>query len=273
MTAAGRQARVHALPFFLLTFAWTWLMWGIAVAAGLSATEGPGSLLYLLGVLGPLAGAVWAVLRGGRGYRAEFLRRIWDPRRVPTVWWLAMVAVAAGPAGLGATAAQAAGVRADAVGYGVGTVGAVVVVALVAGFAEEPGWRGAALDASQSRTHPLRAAAGIGLLWSLWHLPLHFIEGSWYHGMGLGSVRFWLVHLLLVQLGILYAWLTNGAKGSILIAILAHAGFNIAAGLVPSTTTRDVIAFVAVTIMTVAVIASTRGRLAFDGPLPHSERT
>lgn len=62
----------------------------------------------------------------------------------------------------------------------------------------------------------------------------------------------------------LYAWLANGSGGSILLAILAHAGFNIAAGLVPSSTMRDVTAFVVVTVATVVVIAATRGRLALD---------
>lgn len=264
MNPAGQRPRLPVLPFFLLTFAWTWSMWGLAVVAGLSAAEPPGSLLYLLGVFGPLAGAAWIVKRGGPGYRRAFLRRIWDPRRIPSVWWLALAAVAAGPAVLGAVVATVTGATGDVVDYGIGAVAAVVVVALVAGLAEEPGWRGAALDAWQARTQPLWAAAGIGVLWSLWHLPLHFLEGSWYHGMGLGSVRFWLVHLLLVQLGVVYAWLANGSGGSILIAVLAHAGFNIAAGLVPSSTTRDVVAFVAVTVATVAVIAATKGRLAFD---------
>lgn len=264
MTSSGQQARLPVLPFFLLTFAWTWSMWGVAVVAGLSAAQPPGSLLYLLGVLGPLAGATWVVKRGSRAYRHALLRRIWDPRRVPALWWLALIAVAAGPAALGAAVANADGVTVDVVDYGVGSVAAVVVVALVAGLAEEPGWRGAALDAWQARTYPLSAAAGIGALWSLWHLPLHFLEGSWYHGMGFGSVRFWLAHLLLVQLGILFAWLVNGSRGSILVAVLAHAGFNIAAGLVPSSTTRDVVAFVAVTAATAVVIASTKGRLALD---------
>lgn len=264
MNPSGQQARLPLLPFFLLTFAWTWSMWGLAVVAGPSATEPPGSLLYLLGVLGPLAGAAWVVKRGGPAYRRAFLRRIWDPRRIPGFWWLALAAVAAGPAVLGAAVANVTGATADVIDHGVGSVGAVVLVALVAGLAEEPGWRGAALDAWQTRTRPLWAAAGIGVLWSLWHLPLHFLEGSWYYGIGLGSVRFWLVHLLLVQLGVLYAGLANGSGGSILIAILAHAGFNIAAGLVPSSTTRDVIAFVAVTVATVAVIASPKGRLAFN---------
>lgn len=151
MKPPGMHARLPVLPFLLLTCGWTWTMWGIAVLAGLSAAGSPGSLLYLLGVLGPLAGATWVVYRGGRAYRHAFLRRIVDPRRIPGFWWLALIAMAAVPAVLGAASATVRGARVDVVDYGAGGVGVVVVIALVAGLAEEPGWRGAALDACQVR--------------------------------------------------------------------------------------------------------------------------
>jgi membrane protease YdiL (CAAX protease family) len=180
----GKQGRPHLLPYFVLTFAWTWLMWGSAVAAGLSADEPPGALLYLLGVFGPLAGTTWIVRAGDSEYRQSFLRRIWNPRRVPALWWLVVVAVAGGPAALGALVAAVTGAAASLSDYSAGAVGGAIVVALIAGLAEEPGWRGAASDSWQAKTRPVLAALGIGALWSLWHLPLHFFEGSWYHGMG-----------------------------------------------------------------------------------------
>jgi uncharacterized protein len=253
--------RLPVLPFFALTFAWTWSLWWGAVAAGLTFEQPAFRLLYLLGVLGPLAGAAWVLRRGGRDYRREFLRRVWDPRRIPAVWWLALVAVAAGPALLGAAVAALTGATAAVPEYGAGPVGAVLTFALVAGLAEEPGWRGAASDAWQARSLPLPAALGIGALWALWHLPLHFVEGSYQHGVEFGSVRFWLTNLALVQLGVLLLWLANGAGGSILLPILAHAGFNAAAALAPAGATRDLVAFAVVTAMTLSVIAGTRGRL------------
>jgi uncharacterized protein len=253
------------LPFFALTFVWTWSLWWGAVAAGLSFAQPLFLLLYLLGVLGPLVGAAWVVGRGERTYRGEFIRRIWDPRRITARWWLTLVIVAAGPAGVGAAVALATSEATVVPAYSVGGIAAVIGFALVAGLAEEPGWRGAASDAWQARTHPLPAALGIGALWAVWHLPLYFIEGSYQHGVGFGSLRFWLGSLALVQLGVLYVWLVNGAGGSILIAILAHAGLNISAELVPGSTTRDAVAFLVITATTLAVIAATRGRLAFVG--------
>jgi hypothetical protein len=92
--------------------------------------------------------------------------------------------------------------------------------------------------------------------------------GSYYYELGAGSARFWLNHLMLVQLGILLVWLVNGSGGSILLAVLAHAGFNVAIGVAPSGTVRDVVAFLALAAATSAVIIMTRGRLCFLGPAP-----
>jgi hypothetical protein len=69
-------------------------------------------------------------------------------------------------------------------------------------------------------------------------------------------------------MGVLFVWLANGSGGSILIAILAHTGLNVAFYLAPSSTTRDVAAFVVVAAATTAVIAATRGQLRFAGTWP-----
>jgi uncharacterized protein len=258
-----RRRHLPVLPFFVLTFVWTWSMWWGAVAIGIAFDQPAFRLLYLLGVFGPLVGTAWVVRRGGHIYRRDFLRRVWDPRRIPAMWWLALVAVAAGPALLGAAVAAMIGATAAVPDYSTGFIGAVVTFAMVAGLAEEPGWRGAASDAWQVRARPVRAALGIGAFWALWHLPLHFVAGSYQHGIGFGSVRFWLTNLALVQLGVLFLWLANGARGSILVAILAHGGFNAAGQLVPGSTTRDLVAFLVLTAMTLSVIAGTRGRLRY----------
>jgi uncharacterized protein len=252
------------LLFFVVAFAWSWAWWGTAAITGDGVTEPTGLLLYLLGVFGPLVGAVWAVHRRGRRYRRAFLRRIYDPRGVSVRWWFALLAVAAGPAAVGAVAASVAGGAETAPAFGVGAVAALLGPALFAGLVEEPGWRGAASDAWQARTRPVWAAMGIGVLWSLWHLPLSFVEGSYYHELGAGSLRFWLTHLMLVQLGVLLVWLANGSGGSILLAVLAHAAFNVAVGLAPSSVAFDVGALLALTAATSAVIILTRGRLCFE---------
>ena len=254
------------MQYFVITFAWTWSLWWTAAAASHWATDAPDAvafMLFMTGGLGPLLGAAWGVRRGGPAYRHDFLRRMFVPPRMAATWWLALIAVAGGPALLGAIATGITGAAGSFPDYSAAAVGGVVGFALAAGLVEEPGWRGAASDAWQARAHPLWAALGIGVFWVVWHLPLYFIEGSYQHGLGFGSVRFWLTNLVLVELSVLYLWLANGSGGSILVAILGHAGFNAAGELVPRSTTGDVVAFLVVTAATVTVLAVTRGRLQF----------
>ncbi len=270
-----RRAPPPASAYFAIAFVWTWTLWWTAAASGWSVADPMGALLYMSGGLGPFAGAAWLVLRADPRYRRAFLRRVWDPRRIATPWWWALAAVTAGPAILGAAVAGLAGAVMTFPAYGAASVGGAVAVALSAGFSEEPGWRGVAADAWQRGTSPAWAAIGIGAIWALWHLPLAFIEGTYYEALGFGSAAFGLTLLALVQLGVLYVWLVNGSGGSVLIAVLAHAGFNVAASLAPRSATGDLTALIAITATTLIVVIATRGRLRYapdrrssEGPAP-----
>ena len=172
--------------------------------------------------------------------------------------------MAFGPALVGTAVGALTAGDATVPDYGVGVIAGAIAIALLAGLAEEPGWRGVASDAWQPRSSPAMAAFGIGVVWAVWHLPLAFIEGTYYHGLGFGTVEYWLTGLALVQLGVLYVWLANGGGASILLAILAHAGFNVAVSLAPRSTVGDLSAFVTITVMTLIVVAATRGRLGFS---------
>lgn len=89
---------------------------------------------------------------------------------------------------------------------------------------EEAGWRGFALPRLQARTSPLIAALFTGVFWTLWHF--FYWQGQ---GLPLMTVDFWGQmlpgHILL---SVLITWLYNRAKGSILVAGVAHAAANTA---------------------------------------------
>jgi uncharacterized protein len=258
--------RIRALPalaqYLLVTFGWTWTVWWAAVFAGRAEVEVPLSLLFVTGGLGPAIGSAFVIRSFDPAYRREFVRRIWDPKRIPGIWWLALAAVAIVPAAAGYLAASAAG-RPPIAGTTL-TLGAVafnIGFGLAAGVVEEPGWRGVALDFLQIRTVPVVAAVLIGIPWALWHLPLFFLEGTYQHALGFGSARFWLFNSFLLLLSVLYVWLSNGARGSILIAILAHAGTNVAGSLIPQDAVSDIVGLIVVILGVLVIVRLTRGKL------------
>ena len=86
---------------------------------------------------------------------------------------------------------------------------------------EEPGWRGFALPRLQTMHGPLLGSLILGPLWALWHLPLFFTP---WNTLSVPSVVLFVLGT--TCLAIMYTWVFNNTKGSILMAILIHATFD-----------------------------------------------
>lgn len=100
------------------------------------------------------------------------------------------------------------------------TIGAIVAGAL----GEELGWRGFGQPRLQRSVGALGAAIVIGILWSTWHLWSVAVPG----GLSLFSwTDFPQTYLRLTSTAILYAWLLNGSRGSLLLVLVAHGAFNL----------------------------------------------
>jgi membrane protease YdiL (CAAX protease family) len=76
---------------------------------------------------------------------------------------------------------------------------------------EEPAWRGYAVPQLQARRSPLQSAVILGVLVSLWHLPIVVMESGSY---------FYLANSFAITL--VYVWLFNRTGGSVLLTLLMH---------------------------------------------------
>ena len=131
---------------------------------------------------------------------------------------------------------------------------------------EEPGWRGFALPRLQALHGPLLGSLILGPLWGLWHLPLFFTP--WNELTARNVVGY---ALTTTCLAIMYTWVFNNTKGSVLIAVLLHATFNwttvAVAPLFPAPIFED---YGLLTILggfgafAVVLVALTRGRLGYQ---------
>jgi membrane protease YdiL (CAAX protease family) len=110
----------------------------------------------------------------------------------------------------------------------VGAVVSLVVIEIVTGATgEELGWRGFLQLRLQQKLAPLPASLIVGVIWALFHLPLWTIPGGpW------ASIPFWSFGLAAVSASVVFAWLVNGAGGSMVIATIFHFLFNVASNLV-----------------------------------------
>jgi len=84
---------------------------------------------------------------------------------------------------------------------------------------EEFGWRGFFQKELQKKYNPLISAIVIALVWSSWHIPLHY--NGFYSSDFLG--RFFLSF----QLGLLFTWAYNKSGYSILTVMILHTMNNL----------------------------------------------
>jgi membrane protease YdiL (CAAX protease family) len=106
---------------------------------------------------------------------------------------------------------------------------------------EESGWRGFMLPQLQHRFTPLISTLIIGLVWGVWHFPMHV--NGFYPSAGpaflVEELALRVLSTLLVAF--LYTWFYNKTKGSVLVCILLHAGFNTASIFISTTSTTIIL--------------------------------
>lgn len=124
--------------FLTATLAWTWLFLTVAVLLGRPWTATPTVVLFVVATIGPALVAsllVWWS-RGVEGVTAFWLRAV-AFHRLPLRWWALIAALAAGP-----PLAARLVVAGTSQGLVTGEFAlAFAAVGLLAGLAEEPGWR------------------------------------------------------------------------------------------------------------------------------------
>ncbi|MBP2324973.1 membrane protease YdiL (CAAX protease family) [Kibdelosporangium banguiense] len=209
MSAIAEWSRRHRLTaFFVLTFALSWWPWPF-YAAGLSPTS--------FFAVGPVIAAliVVGVTDGRAGYR-ELLARMthW---RVGWRWWVVAIATPLAVLAV-ATAANVTIFNAPAPDFGTmawGDIGLLFAFRFVnpldGPLGEEPGWRAYALPRLQQKWSPLRAAATLGVIVALWHLPL----------VAAGRLALFGIPVTFA-ITLVYAWLFNRTGGSGLMALVFH---------------------------------------------------
>ncbi len=210
---AQRQLRRQLTVFLLTTIAFSWGIFGSALAFGFA--ESP---VVILGVWGPTLSAilVTAIFYGKDGLK-RFLGRF--NVREGLKWFLPLLVffLVIGLTGrfIGSVAA---GIEFDPVFWGWAWVAQVMLMQLlIPGMGEEFGWRGFALQRLQHMTTPFRATLLIAFVHLLWHAPTYWL------GQGIHNVPTIWAAFFLLPWTVLFTWAYNRSNGSILVSVFFHA--------------------------------------------------
>jgi len=248
--------------FVAITLVISWIIWSPLIILGQNISPVARLILIISGGFGPFLSAiiVTVITEGLNGFR-EWRKRIFKFRVGAKFYIFAFLyplILAALAYGLyllmGGTPADFASLPPWYL-YLVG----LVFVFFLGGGQEEPGWRGFALPKLLSKYSPFIASIIIGVIWTIWHVPLFFVEGSSQAGL---PFVWYLPGVIAVA--VVFTLLYLKSCGSVLPAMVLHAGLNAVAdwlsmdsGILPSYAYVTIVGWILV-ILLIMVYGRTR---------------
>ena len=227
--------------FFLLTFAYSWVIWIPSVLDGIGIelpfiVTGYSTVVVIIGAFAPMMAAITLVVReeGWKGTRV-FLGQALNFRIKPVYLVLALA--------LPVLIHAIAHYLALAVGLDVAktlipteipvapivlAIPTFILMLVIGGGQEEFGWRGYAQEPLQEKIGVMPASLVIGVIWGIWHLPLWFMAGDLH-----GAYSFLAFVMMTTSISIVYAWLYNSSGKKLIVVMFFHAMNNTAAPLLP----------------------------------------
>lgn len=217
-------------------------------------------LLYLMGLLGPLASALFLAARseGWTGVK-RLLKGALRWRFNPIWYFFAIFIVALLRFTNIGLHIKAVPIPTEWMNFGlIFIIGQLWVV-----IGEEYGWRGFALPRLQKQIGSLGASLVLGLLWASWHLPMFFIPGSpqytdsffYSFSQYVCLVTFW---------SIIMTMLYNRTNGSVLVCMIFHAFLNIAAFTIRMPREANMMLYLYIPIVLLAITLLPRPFFGFN---------
>ena len=238
---ANQHNNRNPWKFFLLTFAYSWVIWIPSVLDGIGIklpfdVTGYSIVVVIIGAFAPLLAALTLVGReGGWNGIKTFFGQAFDFHIKPIYIIIALalpllihliahyLAIA-----LGLDVAKTLFPSEVSVAPIVIAIPYFFLMLILGGGQEEFGWRGYAQEPLQEKIGVIPASLVIGLIWGIWHLPLWFMAGDLH-----SAYSFLAFVMMTTSISIMYAWLYNSSGKKIIVVIFFHAMSNTAAPLIP----------------------------------------
>lgn len=263
---APQPFRYQPLFYFSLTFLVTFALWFAGAYLSFQDNDnGRYMLLMLPGLMAPFfISLVFIFTSRNAEVKKDFLNRLLNPRLIrlkllPVMLLLMPLAVLVSivlSLPFGGSLAQFQ--LSEGFSFSTGFVPVLLLLLMAATF-EELGWRGYAFDSLESRYTYLTASLIFGVLWSLWHFPLIFVNNSYQYEIFHENIWFGVNFFVgIVPLGIIISWFCIKNGKSVIAAILFHFVINISQEMLDMTQMTKCIETVVLTGVAIAIIAIDR---------------
>ncbi len=215
--------------FFALAYLFTWIFWIPAIFV----SENLGAVLMLIGLLAPaVVSTVFVLVSGSDLLKKDLKIKLIGLYKVK--WKNVIIAVIqfAGIVVVSILLSLAFGQPISQFSFtddfsftGVGIAGALITIT-IASIMEEVGWKGYCEDSIGAYMNWFRESMIFGVLWSMWHLPLIFIKGTYQAGLMVNPLYVVNFFISGIPMGFLITWVYLASDRSILACMIYHLFVN-----------------------------------------------
>lgn len=229
-----RKKEYKPVIFYSLTFLFTWTFWISALVLTKRANnEELALLLMIMGLFTPALVSLFMVLRSGNKrlkedyknkivglYKVDFKNII---TAILSFFGIITVSILISTI-FGESIEQLS--LSEGFSFSIGSAPALLTLILASTF-EEFGWRGYAEDSIAYYYSWFKESLIFGCIWSLWHLPLVFIEGTYHYNIVQMNPLYGLNFFIsTIPLGFFMTWVYVKNKRSISACIIVHFFIN-----------------------------------------------
>ena len=256
-TIQTKAYRYRPVLFFAMAYLFTWIFWIPAAFV----PENLGAGLMVIGLLAPaVVSTLFVVFSGSDALKKDLKNKIIGFYKVQWRNVILAVTLFAGMIAVTILLSLAFGQSPDQFSFtedfsftGVGISSALFTI-IVASIIEEVGWKGYCEDSIGNYMNWFWESMIFGILWSLWHLPLIFIRGTYQAGLMVNPLYVVNFFVSGIPMGFIITWVYLASDRSILACMIFHLFVNFMQEKIAMTPETKCIETIVVTIAAAVIV-------------------
>jgi membrane protease YdiL (CAAX protease family) len=226
------------IRFFVITFLWSWFIWGILIILGQLNSQnvtftpfgGIDFVLMLLGACGPAVGAIISVYTiEGKSSLKIFFKSFLSLKFGWKVW-LSIFFIFGISSMIAWIIPEFFGE--ERVSTYLPSVFIfplwIIMVTFIGGGQEEIGWRGYIMPYLEKKFGLIFGGLILGIVWAIWHLPLWFVPGSTQIYVNIIGFAFGTI-----ACSYIFSWIIKESGNRLFSGLIVHGAQNAFAALFP----------------------------------------
>lgn len=256
-----KKYKYRPVLFFVLAYLFTWMFWIPAVFL----PENIGIILMLIGLIAPaVISTIFVLASDSEALKQDLKNKVfgfykvkWQNVILAIIVFAAIIVASILLSLLFGQSIEQFAFTEDFSFTGVGIAGAFITI-LVASIIEEVGWKGYCEDSIGDYMNWFWESMIFGVLWSLWHLPLLFIPGTYQAGLMVNPLYVVNFFISGVPMGFIITWVYLVSDRSILACMIFHLFVNFMQEKIAMTPETKCVETIVATIATIVIVLANK---------------